>query len=98
MTEQFLSARPKFTARSVAEVIGGALGRKLGFAEADEQEDVDGSVQVSHGVEIQVGADYLVVGAWKDEHVLHCWPERSNIADALTDAIAAIEEFPEPPS
>ena len=98
MSEHFLFTKPKFTARTVAKVIGKALGRRLDFQEADELEDMDGSVDVTRRVEVQVGADYLVVGAWIDEITLRSWPERQNIPDALEDIKAAIEEFPEPSS
>ncbi len=56
---QFLFAAPVFTARSVARVLGHKLGRPLSYAEGDE--DVDGCVDVTDYVHVQVGADYLAV-------------------------------------
>jgi hypothetical protein len=97
MTDHFLCTKPRFTAKAVAKVIGDALGRKVAFEEFDESEDLDGSVEATNRVHVQVGADYLVISAWKDEFTLRCWPARSNIPDALSDLVAAVAEFPESP-
>jgi hypothetical protein len=96
MSELFLFSRPRFTARVVAKVIGQKLGRKLAYQEADESEDVDGNVDVTDRVHVQVGADYLVVGAWLDETTLRSWPARPNIPYAMRDLIEALRDFPDP--
>lgn len=83
---------PAFTARAVAEVIGRKLGRTLAFTEADEE--VDGGVDVSARVHVQVGADYLVVGAWIDEMTLKTWPPRRTIPRAFRDLEEAVRRCP----
>jgi hypothetical protein len=89
----FLFTRPAFTARTVSKVIGHKLARTLPFTEADE--DVDGCVDVSRRVHIQVGADYLVVGAWVDATTLKGWPPRRNIPWAFRDVQEALREYPD---
>ena len=63
MSESFLFPRPRFTARSVARVLGQRLGRRLTYQEPDELEDLDGAVDITVRVHVQVGTDYLVVCA-----------------------------------
>lgn len=90
----FLFARPVFTARAVARVVGRKLDRHLAYAEGDEQ--VDGCVEVTPRVHIQVGGDYLAVCAWADATTLRGWPPRRNIPWAVRDLEAALAEYPEP--
>ena len=85
MSELFLFTPPRFTARTVARVIGKRLGRKLTYQEPDELEDLDGCVDVTTRVEVQVGADYLVVWAWEDATTMVTWPPRRNIPSTLRD-------------
>jgi hypothetical protein len=87
-----LFTRPAFTARTVAEALGRELGRPLAFTDADEE--ADGCVDVTSRVHVQVGADYLVVGAWVDETTLRTWPLRASIARALRDLEEAVRDFP----
>jgi hypothetical protein len=88
----FMFAKPVFTARTVAKVLGLKLGRKLTYAEGDE--DVDGEVDVTSRIHVQVGADYLSVGAWIDETTLRSWPPRRNIPWAYRDLQEALRDFP----
>jgi len=95
VSELFLFTKPAFTARTVAKVIGSKLGRKLAYTEADEEEDVDGEVDVTSRVHVQVGADYLVVCAWIDDATLRSWSARRNIPWAFRDIREALQLFPE---
>jgi hypothetical protein len=95
MTEFLLFARPRFTARSVARVIGQRLSRRLTYQEPDELEDLDGAVDITGRVHVQVGTDYLVVCAWESDGVMKSWPPRRNIPWALRDLREAIEQYPE---
>jgi len=97
MGDIFRRVQPSFTARRIAMNIGNALGRKPNFKEADERENVDGSVEVTKRVHVQVGTDYLVVCAWKDEITLRTWSTRKTIRGMLTDLIAAVKTYPGPP-
>lgn len=47
MSEFFLFTRPRFTARTVACVIGHRLGRRLTYQEPDDLEDLDGAVDIT---------------------------------------------------
>jgi hypothetical protein len=67
MSDLFLFTRPRFTARTVARVIGHRLGRRLTYQEPDEMEALDGAVDITNRVHVQVGADYLVVCAWESD-------------------------------
>lgn len=84
---------PAFTAREVAEVIGGKLGRPLPHTEGDA--DGDGCVDVTTRVHVQVGADYLVVGAWVDATTMKAWPPRRNVPWAFRDLTEALRDFPD---
>jgi hypothetical protein len=95
MSEFFLFTPPRFTARSVARVIGERLGRKLKYQEPDELEDLDGAVDVTARVHVQVGADYLVVCAWQTETALKSWPPRRNIPWAFKDLRESLEQYPD---
>jgi hypothetical protein len=95
MSELFLFTRPRFTARTVARVIGQRLGRRLTCQEPDELEDLDGAVDITVRVHVQVGADYLVVCAWESDDVMKSWPPRRNISWALRDPREALEQYPE---
>ena len=95
MSELFLFTRPRFTARTVARVIGHRLGRRLTYQEPDEMEDLDGEVDITNRVQVQVGADYLVVCAWESDSVMKSWPPRQNIRSALRDLNEALERYPE---
>jgi hypothetical protein len=95
MSELFLFTRSRFTARIVARVIGHRLGRPLTFQEPDELADLDGAVDITGRVHVQVGADYLVVCAWESAGVLKSWPPRRNIPWALRDLHKALEQYPE---
>ena len=86
---------PRFTARSVARVIGQRLGRRLTYQEQGELEDIDGAVDITGRVHVQVGADYLVVCAWESDGVMKSWPPRRNIPWALRDLREAFEQYPE---
>jgi hypothetical protein len=95
MSELFLFTRPRFTARTVARGIGHRLGRRLTYQEPDEMEDLDGVVDITSRVHVQVGADYLVVCAWESAGVMKSWPPRRNIPWALRDLHAVLEQYPE---
>jgi len=95
MSKSSLFTRPRFTARSVARVIGQRLGRRLTYQEPDELEDLDGAVNITARVHVQVGADYLVVSAWESDGVMKSWPPRRNITRALSDLHEALEQYPE---
>lgn len=95
MSNDFLFTRPRFTARTVARVIGQRLGRHLTYREPDELENLDGAVDISHRVHVQVGADYLVVCAWESDDVMKSWPPRRNIPSALRDLDEALKRYPE---
>jgi hypothetical protein len=95
MSELFLFTRPRFTASTVARVIGHRLGRRLTYQEPDDLEDLDGAVDITNRVHVQVGADYLVVCAWESAGVMKCWPPRRNIPWALRDLHEALEQYPE---
>jgi hypothetical protein len=98
MPELFLFTRPVFIARSVARVIGRHLGRDLKYQDPDDLEDVDGAVDITERVHVQVGADYLVVCAWESAGVMRSWPPRRNIPWALRDLHEALEQYPALPS
>ena len=95
MPEFFLFTRPRFTSRSVARVLGHRLSRCLTYQEPDELEDLDGAVDITDRVHVQVGADYLVVCAWESDGVMKSWPPRRNIPRALHDLHEALERYPE---
>lgn len=95
MSEFFLFTRPRFNARTVARVIGHRLGRRLTYQEPDELEDLDGAVDITARVHVQVGADYLVVCAWESDGLMKSWPPRRNIPWALRDLHEALEQYPE---
>jgi hypothetical protein len=95
MSESFLFTRPRFTARTVARVIGHRLGRRLTHQELDDLEDLDGAVDITGRVHVQVGDDYLVVCAWESDGVMKSWPPRRNIPWALRDLQEALEQYPE---
>lgn len=94
-SELFLFTPPRFTARAAAKVVGKKLGRELAYQEADEIEGVDGCVDVTARVHVQVGADYLVVCAWPDGATLRSWPPRPNIPYAIRDLEVALRDFPD---
>jgi hypothetical protein len=97
MPPQFLSIKPKFTAAAVARDIGASLGRELTtYQEPDDNEDLDGAVDVTAPVHVQVGADYLIVCAWKDDQTLLSRPARTTLAGALQDLRAALSQYPDP--
>lgn len=89
----FMFARPIFTARTVAKVLGIKLDRKLPSTEGDE--DVDGVVDVTSRIHVQVGADYLIVSAWIDATTMRHWPPRKNIPWAFRDLQEALKQYPE---
>ena len=95
MTNSFQFVKLSIDARTVAIAAGAALGRKLPFHEADD--DIDGSVEVTSRVHVQVGTDYLVVSDWKDDAILQCWPLRHSLSLILADFDEAITLFPERP-
>ena len=95
MSEFSLFTCPRFTARSVACDLGQRLGRRLSYQERDELEDIDGAVDITARVHVQVGADYLVVCAWESDGVMKSWPPRRNIPWALRDVRKALEQYPE---
>lgn len=95
MSELFLLTHPRFTARTVAHIVGHHLGRRLTYQEADELEDLDGTVDITARVHVQVGADYLVVCAWQSVGVMKSWPPRRNIPWTLRDLREALEQYPE---
>ena len=95
MSEFFLFTRPRFTARTVARVIGHRLGRRLTYQEPDDLEHLDGAIDITNRVHVQVGADYLVVCAWETDGVMKSWPPRRNILWALRDLHEALEQYPE---
>lgn len=88
----FMFARPVFTARKVAKVLGIKLDRKLSSTDGDE--DIDGCIDVTSRVHVQVGADYLVVSAWIDATTLKQWPPRRNIPWAYRDVQDALRQYP----
>jgi len=94
MSPHFHFTQPTFTARIVARVIGDKLGRPLAFQEPDECEELDGCVDITSRVHIQVGADYLIVNAWIDAVTLKSWPARSNIPYAFKDLQEALRQCP----
>jgi hypothetical protein len=79
----------------VARVIGQRLSRRLTYQESNDREDLDGSVDITARIHVQVGADYLVVSAWESAGVLKSWPPRRNIPWALRDLHEALEQYPE---
>ncbi|VTR91607.1 unnamed protein product [Gemmata massiliana] len=81
---------PVFTARTVAKALGLRLGRTLTFAEGDE--DVDGEVEVTDRVHVQVGADYLAVGMCVDEATLRVWPSRRDLPWAFHDLQEVLQQ------
>lgn len=95
MSELFLYTPPRFTAPSIARAIGNRLGRRLKYQEADDLEDLDGSVDVTARIHIQVGADYLVVCDWESETVLKSWPPQYTILSAFKNLQEALGQFPE---
>jgi hypothetical protein len=95
MSELFLFTRPRFTARTVARVIGQRLGRSLTYQEPDDLENLDGAVDITSRVHVQVGADYLVVCAWESDGVMKSWPPRRTIPWALRDLREVLEQYPE---
>lgn len=95
MSELFLFARPRFTARTVARVIGHRVGRRLTYQEPDDLKDLDGAVDITNRIHVQVGADYLVVCAWGSDGVMKNWPPRRTIPWALHDLHEALECYPE---
>ena len=84
---------PVFTARTVAKVIGQKLGRKLTYTEGDE--DMDGCVEITSRVHVQVGTDYLVVCVWEDATTMRGWPARRNIPWAFRDLQEALRKYSE---
>jgi hypothetical protein len=92
---EFFFTRPRFTARRVDRVIGQRLGRRLTFQESNDLEDLDGAVDITSRVHVQVGADYLVVCAWQSAGVMRSWPPRRNTLRALRDLHEALEQYPE---
>jgi hypothetical protein len=97
MPRQFIFTKPKFTAAGVAQEIGAALGRRLTtYQEPDDDEDLDGAVDVTARVHVQVGADYLIVCAWKDDQTLVSRPARSTVAETLQDLRAVLSQYPGP--
>jgi hypothetical protein len=94
MTNHF--TRPTFTARTIARVLGQKLDRRLSYKEADEFEELDGEVNVTDRVHVQVGADYLVVFAYQDRMTFRSWPARPNIPYAFNDLLEALRDFPDP--
>jgi hypothetical protein len=95
MSDLFLFTRPRFTARTVARVLGQRLGRRPTYQDADDLEALDGAVDITSRVHVQVGADYLVVCAWESPGVMKSWPPRRNIPWALRDLHEALEQYPE---
>lgn len=94
MTHYFHFTKPTFTARTVARVLGKFLGRHLAYREGDECEELDGEVTVTDRVYVQVGADYLVVFAYRDQSTIQSWPARPIIPYAFKDLTEALQEFP----
>jgi hypothetical protein len=70
-----------------------SLDGKLVFSEADE--DVDGNVDITERIHVQVGADYLAVCAWEDSTTMKGWPARRNIPWVFRDLQEAMREYPE---
>ncbi len=94
MSHAFLFTEPSFSAAGVARDLGAVFGRELSYHQAEVLEELDSSVNLTGRVHVQVGADYLVVGAWKDEHTLVNWPARTTLAEALEDLCAALHAYP----
>ena len=93
MEAHFMFTKPIFTAGVVAKVIGQRLGRTLHYTEANEE--VDGCVDVTDRVHVQVGADYLAVCVWETPTVLRGWPTRRNIPWVIRDLQEALRDYPE---
>ena len=90
-----LNSTARFAASHVAAVVGQALGRKLGFSMPDEFDNVDGEIEITTRVHMQIGADYLVVNAWADEMTMKSWPARRTLPQAINDVKVALQQFPE---
>jgi hypothetical protein len=90
-----LFTEPRFTAARVAQALGPTHGRSLVFQEANETEDIDGCVDITSRVHVQVGADYLIACAWEDDQTLVTWPARRSVLEVTRDVFAAIAKYPE---
>jgi len=93
MVQHFSKAA--LTAQKVASIVGEALGRKLAFAEQDDFDGLDGEVDITSRVHIQVGGDYLIVNAWVDEMTMKSWPERRSLPSTIKDVMDALKQYPE---
>ncbi len=81
-----------FTAQNVANTIGKKLDKVLPFTETDFE--CDGEVEINARVHIQVGHNYLIVGAWVDDETMKHYPERKSIDAVYRDLLNAFREYP----